>query len=176
MGNPTLVIEGSWIGQSRFVKSEVKSYSVNTLFADASGSNEDDTNSKKGIQVAPIEEQGEMESRRVWKDVAEGIRKGDFENAGIAKSKLENEQRSKRKTEKEGGNTHQLHKFKAVQSDEECKCGFFNLFVELQSFLTVETVADTIVSVFLLLDHKLAQMFGFQPSTEDGYLYVGSLQ
>jgi hypothetical protein len=124
VGNPTLVIEGSWIGQSRFVKTEHKTYTVNSLFADASGSNEDDATSKKGIQVLPIEEQGEMESRRVWKDVADGIRKGDFETAGIAKSKLENEQRSKRKVEKEGGNAHQLHKFQPVQSDEACKFAF----------------------------------------------------
>jgi len=117
MGNPSHVIEGSWIGQSKFVKTEHKTYTLNSLFADASGEND----SKKGIQVKPIEEQGDMESRRVWKDVADGIRKGDFETAGAAKSKLENEQRSKRKNEKEDGNAYPLQRFKEVASNEECK-------------------------------------------------------
>ena len=41
------------------------------------------------IAVKPIEEENEYESRRVWKDVADGIRKGDFEAASVAKSLLE---------------------------------------------------------------------------------------
>lgn len=118
MGAPTYIIEGSWIGQSKFIKSESKNYSINALFADASG---EDDSSKRGILVKPIEEQGDMESRRVWKDVADGIRKGDFESAGIAKSKLENEQRAKRKNEKEGNSLYKLQKFKEVESDEDCK-------------------------------------------------------
>lgn len=65
-----------------------------------------------------------MESRRVWKDVADGIRRGDFESAGIAKSKLENEQRAKRKGEKEDGSNHQLKLFTQVESDEDCTYNF----------------------------------------------------
>jgi len=65
-----------------------------------------------------------MESRRVWREVADGIRKGDFETAGIAKSKLENEQRAKRKQEKEEGTSYRLQRFKPVASDEECKSRF----------------------------------------------------
>lgn len=117
MGNPSHIIEGSWIGQSKFTKTDHKSYSVGAVFADASG--DDDT--KQGIQVKPISEQSEMESRRVWKDVADGIRKGDFEGAGIAKSKLENEQRAKRKGEKEDGSKHALKLFDQVESDEDCR-------------------------------------------------------
>jgi hypothetical protein len=36
-----------------------------------------------------VSEQNELESRRVWKEVADGIRCGDFEKASAAKYKLE---------------------------------------------------------------------------------------
>lgn len=132
MGTPAHTIEGSWVGQSKFTKTEHKTYLVNSLFADASGDDSaattEEGSTKRGIIVKPIEEQGEMESRRVWKDVAEGIRKGDFEAAGIAKSKLENEQRAKRKEEKEDGDKYKLRLFEQVASDEDCKFYPFFLF------------------------------------------------
>lgn len=68
-----------------------------------------------------ISEQGDMESRRVWKDVADGIRSGDFEKAGVAKSKLENEQRTKRKNEQAEGTTYELKNFTSVADDEDCE-------------------------------------------------------
>jgi hypothetical protein len=37
----------------------------------------------------PIEEQGPMESRKVWKLVADGIRTSDFEKASKEKSRIE---------------------------------------------------------------------------------------
>jgi hypothetical protein len=53
--------------------------------------------------VAPVEEQGEMESRRAWKKVADAILKGDTDTAGYEKSIIENQQRELRKKEKEEG-------------------------------------------------------------------------
>lgn len=48
---------------------------------------------KEGIRapvtVRPVEEQNEYESRRAWKAVADGIRKGDFDAASVAKTALE---------------------------------------------------------------------------------------
>ncbi|KAF2746561.1 Oxysterol-binding protein [Sporormia fimetaria CBS 119925] len=55
------------------------------------------------LKVAPVEEQGEMESRRAWKKVADAIKKGDTDLAGQEKSIIENQQRELRKTEKEQG-------------------------------------------------------------------------
>lgn len=60
-----------------------------------------------------------MESRRVWKDVADGIRSSDFDKAGVAKSKLENEQRAMRKVEQSEDRTFALANFKLVQDDDE---------------------------------------------------------
>lgn len=51
--------------------------------------------------VAPVEEQGEMETRRAWKKVADAILKGDTDTAGLEKSIIENQQRELRKKEKE---------------------------------------------------------------------------
>lgn len=115
--HPAHLIEGSWVGQSKYAKSAIRQYE-GTTFADAT---RDDDTPKKEVIVAPIESQGDMESRRVWKDVADGIRRGDFETAGVAKSKLENEQRARRKAEKEQGTTYQLRCFELMPADPECE-------------------------------------------------------
>jgi len=137
VSSPAHLIEGSWVGQSKYAKSSIRSYD-GTTFADAT---RDDDTPKKEVIVAPIENQGDMESRRVWKDVADGIRKGDFETAGVAKSKLENEQRALRKSEKEQGTIYQLRCFEPMAADPEYQ--------------------------------KLAQLFGYQPASEEGYIFKG---
>ncbi|KAL7010411.1 Oxysterol-binding protein 4 [Cystobasidiomycetes sp. EMM_F5] len=111
------IIEGQWTGLSKFVKSSIRQYESNPIFTDATG--EDDSASRHQIQVASISEQGSMESRRVWKDVADGIRSSDFDKAGVAKSKLENEQRAMRKVEQSEDRTFALANFKLVQDDDE---------------------------------------------------------
>jgi hypothetical protein len=49
----------------------------------------DVTSPKEEITVAPVEEQGEWESRKLWFGVAKGIREGDFESAATFKGKIE---------------------------------------------------------------------------------------
>lgn len=44
---------------------------------------------KEEVTVLDVEEQGEWESRKVWKFVSKGIREGDFEVASREKSKIE---------------------------------------------------------------------------------------
>lgn len=44
---------------------------------------------KEEVVVKPIEEQGEWETRNLWKHVSKGIRSGDFETASREKSKIE---------------------------------------------------------------------------------------
>ncbi|KAK4048424.1 Oxysterol-binding protein 4 [Microbotryomycetes sp. JL201] len=71
-------VTGTWTGESHY-KGGPKD---GQLFLNAAGP----TNP---IEVKPVEQQGEYESRRAWKAVADGIRKGDFEAASAAKSALE---------------------------------------------------------------------------------------
>jgi len=76
-------ISGVWSGgESSFVKPS-KSGFEGQVFLNA------DENNTTPIQVAPIEQQQEYESRRAWKAVADGIRRGDFDAASTAKSALE---------------------------------------------------------------------------------------
>lgn len=51
------------------------------------------------LQVAPLEEQGEYESRRAWRQVAQAIEKGDMDTTHVEKSLIENRQREMRKKE-----------------------------------------------------------------------------
>ncbi|KAL1311431.1 hypothetical protein AAFC00_001592 [Neodothiora populina] len=56
---------------------------------------------KTPLQVAPIDEQHPLESRRAWKKVADAIQRGDMDATTAEKSLIENQQRSMRKEEKE---------------------------------------------------------------------------
>lgn len=66
-----------------------------------------------------MDQQGDMESRKVWKTVAEGIRKGDYDTASKDKTRIENEQREKRKREAQNSTPHQLEYFVHVDDDQE---------------------------------------------------------
>ncbi|GES58552.1 oxysterol binding protein [Aspergillus terreus] len=76
------------------------------------------------LQVAPLEEQDLYESRRAWKDVAEGILRSDMNAVSAAKGKIENAQRQMRKTERDENRTWERRFFKRVdesQLDEQFK-------------------------------------------------------
>ncbi|KAK0551336.1 Oxysterol-binding protein 4 [Tilletia horrida] len=103
---PLSQVEGSWTGES-FVKSGAV---ASKPFWNAA-------TPRSELVVKPIAEQGEMESRRVWQQVAEGIRNGDSDVASRSKAKIENEQRSKRKNEASVGRPHQLKYFDYVDED-----------------------------------------------------------
>lgn len=74
----------------------------------------------KPAQIKDISDMGPMESRRVWKDVADGIRSGNFDHASQAKGKLENEQRAQRKEEQAKNEPWQLQYFTKHLDDSEC--------------------------------------------------------
>lgn len=77
---------------------------------------------KEIVVVQPVDAQKDpFESRRLWEKVALGIRTGDFELASREKSKIENEQRQRRKDEAARGERWQLKHFVRVESDPECK-------------------------------------------------------
>lgn len=68
--------------------------------------------------VAPIEEQGSLESRRVWHKVAEALRAGDYMTASNEKSAIENEQRALRKERAEKNETWTPEHFVAKSGEE----------------------------------------------------------
>ncbi|KAI8099023.1 uncharacterized protein BX664DRAFT_254822 [Halteromyces radiatus] len=46
------------------------------------------------MEVKPLDQQGEMESRKIWQHVSEAIQAGDTTKAGVEKSKIENQKRA----------------------------------------------------------------------------------
>lgn len=86
-------LEGQWTGATKDTKGDL---------------NFDAQIPKEEVNVKPLEEQDATESRLVWKEVAEGIRSGNYDKAGKAKSKIENDQRAKRKTEAAENKQHEL--------------------------------------------------------------------
>lgn len=89
------------------------------------------------MTVAPVEEQGEWDSRRLWNGVAKGIREGDFDSAAKEKSRIEvrfiiatprgnddvwfqNEQRQRRRDEAAAGTTWGLKHFEHIDEDPTC--------------------------------------------------------
>jgi len=70
-----MVIEGTWHTSSKDVH-------TGAVFHDI-------MSPKEEVTVAPIEEQGEWESTKLWFGVAMGIREDDFETAATFKGKIE---------------------------------------------------------------------------------------
>jgi hypothetical protein len=110
-GNPLYTIEGDWAGVSKY-KGKSFSGGNNHLFWDASTVREE-------VQVAALELQAEMESRKVWKVVSEGIRTGDYDTASKDKARVENAQRQKRRDEAANNTPHQLQHFVHILDDRE---------------------------------------------------------
>lgn len=102
-GKAVRTYEGSWTGIGKVAKTD-------EVFTDA-------TVPKVEVTVKPIEEQGEWESRKLWAKVANGIRTGDYDAASKEKTRIENDQRQRRKDEKEQGGAWQLVYFNHVESD-----------------------------------------------------------
>ncbi|PWN51387.1 protein KES1 [Violaceomyces palustris] len=109
--NALYTIEGEWVGTSKF-KGKSPSGKKDEVFWDASTPREE-------LEVQAIDSQGPMESRNIWKHVADGIRSGDYEAASKDKSRIENEQRQKRKDEAAAGTPHQLEYFVHLDDDKE---------------------------------------------------------
>ncbi|PFH50370.1 hypothetical protein AMATHDRAFT_4022 [Amanita thiersii Skay4041] len=104
-------IEGTWHQTSKFTKG---GHSWPTAeFHDVNGPKEEVT----GVGGDGNGGMGEFETRKLWSQVAKGIREGDFELAGREKSRIENEQRQRRKDEAAAGTTWQLKHFSTVESD-----------------------------------------------------------
>ncbi|KAH8823858.1 oxysterol binding protein [Flagelloscypha sp. PMI_526] len=103
------VIDGTWHTTSKFSSGPRKG----TEFHNVEG--------QKQIVTAVAGngngEEGDYETRKLWKDVAKGIRGGDFESASVAKTKIENDQRALRKEETAKGTHWELKHFDKIASD-----------------------------------------------------------
>ncbi|TDL26967.1 Oxysterol-binding protein [Rickenella mellea] len=105
-GQTIHTIDGQWDTTSKFRKTGAEFTNV--------------LSPKEEVTVAPIEaQQDAFESRKLWEKVAQGIRGGDFEMASREKSKIENEQRQRRKDEVAKGEKWALKHFVRVESDPE---------------------------------------------------------
>ncbi|KAJ1300679.1 hypothetical protein OPQ81_002326 [Rhizoctonia solani] len=105
-GSTVDTYEGQWDTQSHAKSNK------NMAFTDVSGPKEE-------ITVGPLEDMNEWETRKLWRKVAQGIREGDFVAASEDKSRIENEQRQRRKDEAAAGTPWQLKHFVHVDSDED---------------------------------------------------------
>jgi len=100
---PKHTAEGLWHETSKIDGDEV--------FTDVRGPKEE-------VNVKDVDEQGDWETRKLWRYVSKGIRGGDFETASREKTKIENEQRQRRKDESAAGTPWQLTYFKHIDEDE----------------------------------------------------------
>ncbi|KZV71738.1 Oxysterol-binding protein [Peniophora sp. CONT] len=96
-------IDGLWHASSKF--------STGQGFHDVS------TQPKEEVIVAPLDTQNDWESRKLWRAVAKGIRDGDFDTASREKTKIENDQRQRRRDETAQGSKWELKHFKHLDSD-----------------------------------------------------------
>ena len=71
------------------------------------------------IQVAPLADQDELESRKAWSSVAAAIHKGNMYEISKEKAKLEVSQRELRKQEENEGRQYERRFFKQAQDDEK---------------------------------------------------------
>ncbi|THH18219.1 hypothetical protein EW146_g2718 [Bondarzewia mesenterica] len=101
--NTAYTFEGQWHLTSKDLKN-------GTTFTDVTGEKEE-------VTVRPVDSQDDWESRKLWYSVAKGIREGDFESASREKSKIENEQRQRRRDEVAAATSWQLRHFKHHESD-----------------------------------------------------------
>ncbi|KAL1922211.1 uncharacterized protein VTP21DRAFT_9750 [Calcarisporiella thermophila] len=111
-GKPTHEIEGTWASVS-----EVVDLATNEkkLFLDAA---------KPGpsqMQLKPLEEQGPMESHRLWHKVSEALRNKNYSLATREKTLIEEEQRAARRKRAETGEIWEPKYFKNVPEDEPFK-------------------------------------------------------
>lgn len=102
-------VEGQWndsfIARDAKAKIEIETYSPKS-------------SQTTPLSVAPLDQQGDLESRRAWRAVAEAIGKGDMDVTGTEKGKIENAQRELRKKEREEGREWERRYFSRVEPDE----------------------------------------------------------
>ncbi|KAG6837768.1 hypothetical protein H0H93_001695 [Arthromyces matolae] len=108
------IIEGTWHEKSKWTKGGSRHQPPDGTFQDVTHSGKKEVTPVGGEDDGSM---GEFETRNLWGQVAKGIREGDFETASREKSRIENEQRQRRKDEAAAGTTWPLKHFTPVESD-----------------------------------------------------------
>jgi len=98
--------EGSWT--DKFVIKNAKKEVVQTYNAKAEPKSE--------LQVAPVDQQDPLETRRAWRKVAAAIQKGDMNTTSAEKTVIEESQRAMRKKEAAEGTTWERRFFTQAKS------------------------------------------------------------
>ncbi|KAK3196390.1 Oxysterol-binding protein 4 [Lecanicillium sp. MT-2017a] len=91
-------VTGQWNTKFEIFEGPAKKNSPDTLFDSYDAENTKQTE----LQVAPVEKQHPLESRRAWSKVAAGIQSGDMDAVSVEKGKIEHAQRSLRIQESSG--------------------------------------------------------------------------
>jgi len=97
------VIEGQW-------HTTCKDTKTGAVFTDV-------TIPKEEVTVGLLDAMQEFESRNMWSKVAKGIREGDYETASREKTRIENDQRQRRRDEVAAGTTWSMKHFAHIDSD-----------------------------------------------------------
>lgn len=105
--NPLYVLEGNWSGGYTIKEGKGKSLQTVDLASLR----------KTPLQVASIEDQHPLESRRAWQHVVAAINDNDILAVGYEKGKIENQQRALRKEEKAVGKVWERRYFTHATED-----------------------------------------------------------
>ncbi|KAI9158849.1 LOW QUALITY PROTEIN: Protein KES1 [Paramyrothecium foliicola] len=105
---------GQWNKELSFYKGPAKNNSSSTLVStyDAVETKQTD------LEVAPVEKQHPLESRRAWAKVAEVIQTGDLDAVSVEKSKIEQAQRDMRAKERSEDRAWERRYFTAVEGTD----------------------------------------------------------
>ena len=105
---PIYTAEGIWSGAYTIkevkTKKKVETFDIDSI-------------PRTPLQVAPLERQHPLESRRAWQHVIDGINNGDIFTVGSEKSKIEVAQRQMRKAEKAEGREFPRKYFSSAKED-----------------------------------------------------------
>ncbi|CAM1507411.1 Fc.00g070520.m01.CDS01 [Cosmosporella sp. VM-42] len=108
-------VTGQWNKNFEIYSGPSKSNSSKTLVTtyDAVGT------AQTELEVAPVEKQHPLESRRAWARVAEAISKGDMDTTGIEKGRIEQAQREMRLKERSENRAWVRQYFTAVEGKDD---------------------------------------------------------
>ncbi|KND87523.1 Protein KES1 [Tolypocladium ophioglossoides CBS 100239] len=107
-------VTGQWTKEFEIYEGPVKKNSKSTLVGTYDAVATDQTE----LQVAPLEKQHPLESRRAWAKVADAIQKGDMDAVSVEKGKIEHAQRNLRAAERSEDRSWDRRYFTAVKGED----------------------------------------------------------
>lgn len=102
-----LIVEGTWHETSTYSKGAKGGFHNSAVGKELA----------TVVGAGPEGAMGEYETRKLWEQVAKGIREGDFELASKEKTRIENDQRQMRKDEQAAGTKWPLKHFQYEEAD-----------------------------------------------------------